>query len=135
MLWLITEDASGRSVERALRRQPCARVRVHERGERRRRLRPWLRPEDAPRAVLSMGGRVAFFDREADRLRFGWRDGCGFLAEVIEGRRVWLPAAAPELAGLGGGAWVLAEDLCRLPAGGKSWLDRLRRRARRLGYG
>ncbi|ERG69409.1 hypothetical protein [Segniliparus rugosus] len=119
VLWLITEDASGRSVERALRRQPCVRVRVHERGDRRARLEPWLRPEEASRAVLSFGARVAHFDAAAGGLRLGWRDGSAFLAEVIEGSRVWLPGSAPQLAGLRsaagpGGAWVLRRDLDRL---------------------
>lgn len=105
VLWLITEDAAGRGVERALRRQPCVRVRVHERGERRKRLQPWLRPEEASRAVLSVGARVAFIDQKAGRLRLGWRDGCGFLAEVIDGRRIWLPDIVPGRAGPGG-AWA-----------------------------
>jgi hypothetical protein len=103
VLWLITEDAKGRSVERALRRQPCVRVRVHERGDRRTRLEPWLRPQEASRAVLSVRPRAACPDA-AGRFRSGWRDGCGFLAEVIDGRRVWSP----------GGVWVLVQD--RRPA-------------------
>ncbi|WP_148223292.1 hypothetical protein [Segniliparus rotundus] len=100
VLWLITEDAAGRSVERALRRQPCVRVRVHERGDRRARLEPWLRPQEASRAVLSVGARVAVSGPADGRSRLAWRDGCGFLAEVIDGRRVWTP----------GGAWASAQS-------------------------
>ena len=114
VLWLITEDASGRCVDRALRSQPCARVRVHARGDRRTRLRPWLNPEEGRRAVLSVGARVAFFDQETGLFRFGWRDGCGFLAEVVEGRRVRRPDVAPGRMGPSGGGWALAEDLDRV---------------------
>lgn len=59
VLWLITEDARGKATENALFRLPAARVRVHDRNTRSRKLRPWDDPRHEAEAILTIYATVA----------------------------------------------------------------------------
>ena len=113
VLWLLTEDAKGRAVNRALFRVPAARIRVHARGDRERRLTPWLHVEENAEAVLSVFATVAYFDWCTMTLKTRHHDGAQFLAEILSGQRRWYPPGRTSLPSAGCGAWAIAEDLIR----------------------
>lgn len=110
VLWLLTEDAKGRSADSALFRLPAVRVRVHDWDDVRQRLRPWQDRSDGRRARLSFYATVAKL-RADDSLETGLYDARAFLAEVVEGRRKWWPPGTPGLPENRGGMWVLDHAL------------------------
>lgn len=138
-LWLLTDDAHGRSVNTALREHPCARLYVHHVDDTKRQrplpLQPW-QPHDfhaivdhhhgRPRTLsnlarLAVGQTIARLGGSASGRRFlTTRNPDGsevrydivqFLREVTSGQRRWHPAG---FEGMPIGAWVLQKDLQQL---------------------
>lgn len=124
VLWLLTEDAEGRSVNRALFSLPAARVRVHARGDRSRRLTPWLDEKANVDAVLSIYATVARLDRGSMTLKTGHHDGAQFFADILSGQRRWYPPGTPDLPRTDCGAWVKSEDLVLARAARSAALDK-----------
>lgn len=111
VLWLLPDDVRGRGVDDALFRLPAARLLVHERGNRRRPLEPWVRPEEAARAVLSVYATVASLAPDGTRLITRHHDAAEFLREVISGERRWYRPGTSRLPQVNAGAWVRVVDL------------------------
>jgi hypothetical protein len=114
VLWLLTEDAAGSKVKKALFTLPAARLRVHARGNRRQTLEPWEHPEQNSDAVLSVYATVARLKFDNHDLGHRASDAARFLKEVLSGQRRWYPPRTPGLPIPYCGAWVLTKDLERV---------------------
>ena len=106
VIWLLPSSATSEVASKALFSLPAARIRVLDR-RRRQDLQPWLHPETEAIAQLFIGATVLTLRKGSDQFSSdGNYDAVGFFAEVLSGKRIWMPKQAS----LPWAGWVLKSE-------------------------